>query len=286
MRSLITGAVLLCLFASSSATSQSPMFLDLGTHSQNRIFVTQGAQNFRVGNAALVRLLQYPENMGIAYAISILAACDGSWLTGSFQFALKTTRGPDGKPSLPELLSHAKQTDEGVPLDHIEMQSSQDAQFNYTKPLLRAMPGLCKTAASEPRNLILPIAGHNNQDDLATSIGIVLGTSTRVGKKIDVWIRNTEYRFTPTIGADGKPVEFGGVVQKQKQATGKYVLTRTAFNCTERSLGSYELAEYSEKGVSPRTESIPRNRLALSPALPNSVGEAQLDFVCALYAPK
>lgn len=85
---------------------------------------------------------------------------------------------------------------------------------------------------------------------------------------------------------DGKPFVYEGVEQKYKAPTGTHEMHRTAFSCSLRRLRTYQIIEYNKAGNSTKTADVPREKLELLDVVPGSVGEAQLDTVCAIYGGK
>lgn len=282
-RKVLAASVLfMALAPTHSVFAQTPTFLDLGLHGNFRIFVPTGTANSRVGNAVLVRPLLIGQGRAISYSPQLLVACNGSWISSAIQTSYKF----DGTPTALELFKIAKEKEESLPLEEVSFQPIEETQLFYAKPIARQASALCKTAGKEPRNTLIPIAEASKKNDTGLSTAVVLGTSTKIGQTVDVWSRATTFRLVPVILNDGTTWTIDGEIQKNKEPTGTYSMERTAVHCKERTIGAYDTADYEEKGVTPKTRSVPREKLALSSVIPGSVGEGLLEAVCILYGPK
>jgi hypothetical protein len=282
MRTIIASSALAtALLHTGFAAAQPPSFIELGASESYRFAALQGSSNYRVGNAILVRLAAIAKKDGVSFSPLVLAACDKSWITTAIQTAYKFD-----KATFEELLTYGKESEESLPLDAVAFQSTEETQLLIAQPLFRRVPELCKAAGKEPRNILVPVAETTKKDDTGTSIAIVLGTASKTGLSVDTWSRTTYFRLVPILNKDGQPWEYNGEIQKKKEVTGKYSMERSAYNCKEKSMGTYESAEYDEQGSTPKSSSLPRDKLAFSSVIPGSIGEAKLDAVCALYGSK
>lgn len=275
----IFGSVLACgLVPVSQAASQ---IMDLGTSGSYRLAATSGAAVYRVGNAVMLRIAVMPKGYG-NFVSQVLLACDGSWVTSGFQTHFESEK----QPSAQELFDKAKAEDEAVPLDAISMLSPDEGNPFYGKLLARRAAELCRGASKEPKNVLIPVATAGDGDDMGQSFAIVLGTATRSPNEIDLWSRNTTYKLQPILLTNGQPFEIKGKAQTKMVATGKYSLDHQVFNCKKRSIATFETVEYDGKSSTPKSRSLPRDRVSLVSVVPGSVGEAQLEMVCALYGGK
>jgi hypothetical protein len=261
------------------AQGQRP--IEIGTIKGNRIAVSAGAGNYRVGNAALVRLLTIQENSLTSTGMTLLVACDGSWISDSIQFAAQFNT----KPSFAEIEEYSRANDETLPLARTNFTKIAESTLYFAEPLARKASAICKTASREPRNVIIPVAGYKEKDDLHASVALVLGTSVKRGDVIDIWMRTTWYKRVPILDTNGFELKSpDGEVMANRKVTGKYSLDQTAYDCRNRTMGVFQSAEYESSTSTPVSQSVPREKLRLSSVIPGSVGEAQLEAVCRLYA--
>ena len=223
----------------------------------------------RVGNAVMFKV-EWNRGLRLQGKKLILLACDGSWI--SIIDSSLTIKG--------ELVFNFS---DNVLLDKIVMSPISAAPVSGAAILAKRAGQLCKTKRNEPRNFLVPVAESNDKESDYTSFGIVLGTASRKGDIVELWIRQTSYTIRPMLGQDGKPLEINNIVQTQKVATGKYIMVREIFDCRGRKLGVYETSEYSGINSTPKLWSMPANQIKLTNVIPNSIGDALVDTVCAIY---
>lgn len=269
----------LLVFAQNAVLAQSQLPIEIGSDKSGRIAVSAGAVNQRAGNAALVRLLKISNDKSPAFAYTVMVACDGSWVTTGIQAAVKL----DNRLSFEELESYAKSQEEAVPLGVMEFQNVGESELFYASLLAKKAPQLCKSAGRERRNTLIPVAGADKGDDTGTYLALLLGTAVKKGSVIDIWTRTTSFKRVPYLDANNQPLELNGVVQKKTETTGRYILDHTAFDCRNRTMGTYESAEYAASGMTPVSFAVPRDQMKPSSIVPGSVGEMMLDAVCRIY---
>ncbi len=273
----IFASLLILASALASAQSQAPIIL--GTKSELRVSISAPAQASRIGNAVLLRYNTF--NVGEKFGTSarILVACDGSWISTTFRDVVQY--GNTMTPAEQE--SDAGVREEALDPFSIDQVSVGASELALADQISRRAPQYCKAAGREPRNSFIPVSQSAEEDGITRTTSIVTGTAARVGGAVDVWMRETEYKREPILRPDQTPFSFNGVVQKLTKPTGKYKLNRVAYDCSQRTSGIYESSIYEAGKVTPETYSIPREKVRLSAVTPVTVGESNLDWVCALY---
>jgi hypothetical protein len=261
------------------AFSQDRPPVEIGNYQGYRIAVSNADGNQRVGNGALVRVLMSHTELKVSISHRILLACDGSWISSPIQ---STIQFDNPMTFLEQEIFSVKQ-DESVPLDGVDILKTSESKLIYSNILSRRAQLICKNAGKEPRNVLIPVAESSAIDGVGSSVSLILGSSAKVSTAIDIWARTTWYKFVETKNSDGIPVEGGADSRKTKVATGKYSLERRAFECRERSMATYQSVKYEIGKSTPESSSWPRDKLQLDAVVPGSVGEAQLDAVCALF---
>ncbi|HZW13835.1 MAG TPA: hypothetical protein VFF81_11675 [Noviherbaspirillum sp.] len=274
----IVGALLVLGIQGAFAQSQAP--IEIGTVNGIR-FAVSSAGNQRIGNAALVRLLTIqPKEPQVAFAQTILVACDGSWISSNTQFAAQFNT----QTTFAELERFAKSRDEAIPLSSVRFESVADSSAVYAPLLAKRAGQICKSAGRETRNTLIPVASYTEKDDIRASSAIVLGTSVKRGDVIDVWTRTTWYKEVPILDANGFAMKHSdGETMTNREATGKFSLDHTAYDCRNRTNGTYEQSQYEKGNSTPVSKSMLRERLRLTSVVPGSVGESELEAVCRLY---
>lgn len=153
------------------------------------------------------------------------------------------------------------------------------------KPAFKFSKALCRSASSEPRNLLLPLAVtaiENNREGYATAL--LTGTSSRSGQEITAWIRKIYFRGVPAFYRDGRPIVYDGVQLTDKELTGKSETRQSIFNCKNRTSGTLSITEYASSSVTPtKSEFFPKDLITMTPVVPNTIGERELEVVCAIY---
>lgn len=273
--------LLLVLFSTPSCTfAQSNAPVELGTFDGMRIAVSSGANNQRVSNAALVRVHNFNLEYKFAVSHTVLLACNGEWISTIIHSATST---PEQRWIAADAERSARAQEEVLPLDAVSITPIAESELFFAKPVARRAQAICKTAGREPKNYLIPVAEAKEDDVNAFSIALVLGTSSKVGSVVDIWTRSTWFKREDYKDKDGKLLVFNGVNQKVKEKTGKYSLDRRAFDCAKQLVGTFESATYETSKSTPESTSIPRDKLRMSSVIPGSVGEAQLEAVCALF---
>ena len=274
----LAAATLLCLVSTlSSAQLQQPM--PLGVSGDYRIAISSPSQTTRIGNAVLLRYYAFKVNEKYGRSSQFLFSCDGSWVSTEFRDVFH----------FGEALTFSEQEKEAVSKEDslvsyaTEQTAIGTSEIAFVDQIARRLTAICKNAGREPKNTFITVAVSEIENDLFNTISLVTGTSAKIDGAIDVWMRTTEYKRAPFKGPDGSPVLLKGVVQKLSEPTGKYSLARNAYDCRQRRMGTYALSSYAAGQVTPETNSIDRDKLRLSAVAPGTVGENQLDWVCALY---
>lgn len=244
--------------------------LDLGRNDGHQISVTLGSANKKVGNAVLVTL--YSVSGSLSIKSNHLIACDGSWITSGIKPSISVRT----KPFTPY-------SEESAELDPVDFFDSADAGKVYGNVKAHASK-LCKTASSEPRNFIIPIAiTPERNNEASTSSGVVTGGSIIKGDSVDIWVRKSDFRYAPLVDEDGNARMLDGVAQRYRTRTGDYSMSRTTFNCAELTSATYEHLQYTNNNSTPTSQSLPRENARSSPVVPGSIGEAMLEAVCRIY---
>jgi hypothetical protein len=274
-----TAIATLLLVACVPAAAQSQQPITLGNTTEYRVSISAPTQSARIGNAVLLRHHNFNIEQNYGSSAHILVACDGSWISTSFRDVLHYA---EAMTTL-EQEKDAKAKEEALDPYAIEQTSVGTSEITFADQIARKAQQYCKVAGREPKNSFIPVARSAEENGIVKTISIVTGTSAKVDGAIDVWTRTTEYKREAILNADGKPIVIGGIAQKTTKPTGKYAMQRVAYDCRQRRMGTYELSTYEAGKVTPESESVPREKLRLSVVTPGTVGESQLDWVCALY---
>jgi hypothetical protein len=199
---------------------------------------------------------------GFRYESQFLLACDGTWVSTTFNFG-----------------------EDNIAPDAIFQTTVSTSEINLIDQIARRAPSLCKSAGREPKNVFIPIAQSGEEDEKSSTTSLITGTSgSPESGIIDVWLRVTEYKKVELKDPDGKPRTIMGKVFKFREATGKYTLQRSAYDCRSRRTGTYEFSTYAAGKVTPERISIPREKLRFSSVAPGTVGETLLNWVCLVYS--
>ena len=275
-----TFTTLLALFLPICVTAQAQVPVLLSASGDYRIAYSAPAQSSRIGNAVLLRYYSFNTAKNFGTSAQVLVACDGSWISTTFRDVFHF-----GEPlTLAQQEAEARSKESPMVPFAIEQTSIGASEVALAEQFARKAPVLCKSANREPKNSFVSISRSGEEKDTFQTTMLVTGTSAKVDGAIDVWLRRTEYQQIPMKGVDGKPWELDGKVQKSPEATGKYMLIRSAFDCKLRQIGTYEQSVYEAGKVTPDSDAIPRAKMRMSSAVPGTVGESQLDWICALYS--
>ena len=244
-----------------------------------RLAVSNGNINQRIGNAVLVRVQSKHDGIDLWTSEALLLACDGSWISS----AIHATTAYEKDFGFAAVERMGRSEEKEVPLDTVTF-SGIDDSFEVTAPVLkRRATQLCRKAGPEPRNTLVPVASATNQDGTGRSYAIVLGTITRYGPVLDVWIRRSDFTVEPLRDPKGNPITRSGTTVLQNVPTSAYSLVRSSFNCKERTYGISQSVDYANEHGASKSTSIPRVEMKLDAVIPDSVAESQLDAICRLY---
>ncbi len=273
----VTAYLLLLVCKTTAAQSQEPVLL--GNTKEFRVAISSPASSARVGNALLLRHYSFNAEQKYGRTAHLLVSCDGTWISTTFRDVFH----------LGEVLTISEQDKSAktkeTPLDpySIEQTNVSTSLVALADQIARRAGQYCKTASREPKNSFIPVAQTSEENSILTATSLVTGTSAKVDGSIDVWMRSTEYKREDVLDQTGKPLAVNGVIQRSTKPTGKYTMQRVAYDCRRRRMGTYELSVYEAGKTIPDSESMPREKLRLSPVTPGTVGESQLDWVCAIY---
>ena len=281
LRPWVCGLVLAAGYGVAGAQTHGPQ--DIGrTADGTRVALPSRTYIQRVGNAALVRILQTSsdkENWQFNNWEEVLVSCDGSWMSGKIRSAYDLKQSD--KPLSWRAIESIAAT-ETVPLDSVSLEPISAVPLDYAPLLQRRAAELCKTAGSEPRNYVVPFGSGKGTESTQQSAALLLGTAEKRGGRIDLWTRWTDFRKEPWLGPDGNQMEINGVKQFTKVPTGSYRLTRYLVDCADRSIRGYTEVSYQSSGATPVTQEVERLG-KMSSVVPDSIGESMLDMTCRLY---
>jgi hypothetical protein len=269
----------LLLVACAPAVAQSKQPITLGNTTEYRVSISAPTQSTRIGNAVLRRHHNFNVEQKYGSSAHVLVSCDGSWISTTFRDVFHYA---EAMTTL-EQEEDAKAKEEALDPNAIELTSVSTSEITFAEKIARNAQQYCKSAGREPKNSFIPVSRSAEENGIVKTTSIVTGTSAKVDGAIDIWMRTTEYKRETMLNADGKPIVLNGIAQKYNDPTGKYTMHRVAYDCRQRRMGTYELSIYEAGKVTPDSDSIPREKLRLSAVTPGTVGESQLDWVCALY---
>ncbi|WP_141397440.1 hypothetical protein [Polaromonas sp. AER18D-145] len=270
------------LMFSAGTLAQQSGFISLKGNNGQQVFVGTGQNAQRIGNAVQTRFHVSQIDPSLTWSGRVLFACNGSWISDNFQttFHDNTGRSPA------EFETLARANEEKTPLDVLELNDWQKSQLLFAAALRPHVNTICKNAAPEPRNYQIPVSEYNEDGGKPGGVASILtGSFSRKRDALDVWLRMSHFKVMPHI-VNGKLFVYEGIEQKYNAPTGTYEMHRIAFSCLSRRLATYQIIEYNKAGKSTQTADVPREKLELVDVVPGSVGEAQLDKVCAIYSGK
>lgn len=283
MKSLVNIVVLLSTLAMSSLVrAQAGSFLDLGNKKEVRSAVIGPPDAVRVGDGVLLRIFRFQTEPDFAYSYRLLASCRSQWLSTVFDTLVhETDKGwaprtwqKEAKERGVELLSES-----------IGINNWAESGFDFAPALKGRIEGICKSASSEPRNVLLPVAASDSErDGVKRVIAIVTGSAVRKESVVDVWLRTSEFVTEVRRNSRGEPMMFRGQEVTHQVANGVHAVERKVFDCKNRKMGTYHRISYKPDG-SNTSQTIERSDLSLFDVAPETIGEAQLDAVCKLYGP-
>lgn len=263
------GLALLVALIVPVGTSTAAPIVESGTAGY-KITIPYGSENKRVGNAVVTKL-QWTNGPGEIGTDIVLVSCDGTWyalLDLAWVFMGK------------EMISFS--TD--LALEPIEFSQTADSIAVYAGALKKHAAQLCKSAGPEPKNVLLPIAISSAQGGgKPASSALVLGTRPKSTRPVEVWIRTSEFEYKPVLDSSGNPMYVSGKQQFKKVATGNYTLTRSGYDCQNRTVSSYQTVAYRDD-ASPKEYSLPRDKVEAQAVIPGTVGEANLETICKIYS--
>lgn len=236
--------------------------------------VSLGPVVYRVGNSVLFTVHERLDPEGRALFIaSHLAACDGSWVSSAIGWSSINDSSLTLRQQQAHLLAEM-QKPKKLPVAMLDW--SSDIGMELSGHRSRVLSS-CKSAQPAPRNTLVPIT---NADERVHSI--VLGTVSRKGNMMEMWVNEARYRERPTL-LDGKPYIRDGVEVTHAAFTGQTKLTRQIHNCAERSVSMTAVTEYDDSGKVINSISRDRSQAEFFEAVPGSIGEELLDFVCKVF---
>lgn len=278
MKRTLTTAAVYCIHQLATAQAhQQP--IEIGAVNGTKLAVSAGTENQRVGKAVLAHVQGNLTDINVVTSHTVLLACDGSWISTPVQFAAQFNK----TAGFSEIERYGKSQEDEIPLDRIFFQGKDESDLDFAAILTKRAPQICKTAGHEPRNILIPVASTVDKDGTGGSMAIVLGTSAKNGNIIDLWIRTTDFKTVPKLDDQGIPITVAGKVQMHRVPVGSYSLGRGAFDCRNREFGFYHSVSYAGPNATPTSDTVQRANLRLSPAVPGSVGEVELDAICKLY---
>jgi hypothetical protein len=234
----------------------------------------------RLGSGVMLKVYAINKSNKYGYSHRILAHCEGKWLSTTFQdtFLFDVSTSPTGYFS--------KLTAEEVKYERtpIELTTFGATKLKYADSLIKRLTNICKSADREPKNFQVPISSSIEDANTTKTQELVTGTSARIGKEIDVWIRTIGYKKSEMKDVEGKVISYDGKTQYIYERISGYEMRRSAFDCGQRKMGTFEVSTYTEGKATPSSDSVDRDKLRLTFAVPDSIGEAQLDWICAIYA--
>ena len=234
----------------------------------------------RVGSAVMVKMYAINRNNKYGYSHRVLLNCDNKWISTTFfdNFHFETLSGPQ------EFIDRLDRKEPEYDRVAIEQATIGASELKYVDALSKRTAAICKSANREPRNTLIPISSSAQEGDLGKTYELVTGTSSKVGKELDVWLRTSEYKRNEIKDSDGKVLLVDGQAQYSYERTRSYAMRRSAFNCEQRKLTTYEISTYTGDSATPNSEVYDRDKIKLTSAVPGSIGESQLEWICALYS--
>jgi hypothetical protein len=233
----------------------------------------------RVGSAVMVKIYAVNRNNKYAYSHRVLLSCENKWISTTF-FDNVFFENLSGPQDFADRLDRKEPEYDRIAIEQTTIGASE---LKYVGALSKRTAAICKSANREPRNTLIPISSSIQEGDIGRTQELVTGTRSRVGKEIDVWLRTTEYKRSEIKNTDGSTFLIDGQIQYSYERTKSYSMRRSAFDCEKRKLTTYEVSTYTADSATPNTEAFDRDKVKLTSAVPGSIGESQLDWVCSLY---
>jgi hypothetical protein len=243
-------------------------------------YLNVGTDNFRLGNyvvfytaTTIVGGDDLPPFHGVfSYAIG----CNTSTIKG-----LRYVKGSSVKRPLEALSLALKERpyDEPGVVGFQEIPLEKQAELR--KQLAPHLADLCSLATREPRNKFIFIT---TTDEPTETHALVTGSVSRSKSRITAWFQSNPYTVIPEKNPDGTPKMLLGSIPDERVEIGKErTLNRRRFDCRERSSDLLQTIKYSRTGTPFDSNDYSHLPETFTAVVPNSVGEAMLDFLCDVY---
>lgn len=226
-----------------------------------------GEQAYRVGKGVLIASLEHPSTdpAGLAGEVHF-AGCDAKWVVEAFAQDFELD-GVNGARALESRLfaKLAKPTAPSTIFD--SWPSAPDHVLNKNrKKILDA----CRTAPPAPRNWFIPLARASDLQAL-----LVTGSGKRQGNAVEAWTKDVRFtrRRDTILGPEVAMIQFAG----------GYFMTRTSYDCANRTMTNFESIEYADNGSVVDIYQVPQEKRKPKAAVPGSIGEAQLEAICMVF---
>ncbi len=159
-----------------------------------------------------------------------------------------------------------------------------------TQPFRKRVQALCSSPRKGLKNIHASVVSGKETDGAITTYVVLLHTLKTTSKYREIWQANYKVQVTPITYTDPstgelKQVEHLGKLQSQKSPNGNALSrSRNRYDCVNRKSVSAQFVTYSETGQvleskSPSEVEISKGWIEI---VPDSIGEALIDFVCAL----
>lgn len=233
-----------------------------------------GPQAFRIGKSILFTLHRKVSDSGTdTYVYAYIATCDGKLLSDAFHRLVVPGPSVSLRQQQGDMLNRLKK-----PVDTaIRLIPSDDPDLGIPRDLLSTALRLCKDALPMPGDVLLPVA--QTQERMFSALG---ARGSRKGTLVDVWSEHEAYKEAPMM-VGGAPFVVDGVQIMDRQYTGERTLRRELYNCSNRTRSVSALVTYENGLVVGDTLDRGSKNPEFSALLPNSAGEAVMEFVCKVY---
>ena len=283
MRSIARLSYLLTIFIScisGSLKAEQSASIPIGMIGPFEAAISSGTSNVRLGNAVMVRIAGRDPSLGFNRVITVLASCDGKWISNevtNFNFF-------GMKPEFEELFERAREFEDEFPKTSVHFDEVLESGEAYAKSLAKLAPSLCGTARREPKNLLVPITGVENEDASGSNVFVMTGTSERKGAVINVWTKMRDFETVPYSSENGQSATDSENVPMVRKSTGRSYMELVSYNCRDRTYALLRSATFAATNSLPESEVVPGDQVVYKAPLPGSVGDLKIEAICRIYS--
>ncbi len=298
--------ILTLVVATASLKAQSieqNSFIKLAKIDDTDYFVTSGKLAQKFGNTISISIISINKKNQLVGAEKILATCNGSWFSSSFQ-SYKTLLSK----TTPDEIYAAAASHEIQPTKEIYFQdlSNIDQQkHRIYKSISTKISGLCKQATAVHKKEEIPITSTESGNREGEIISFLPGKTTLEGSNIKTWIKITKLHIEPaneynlrmqneydlqfkrnkekcdTVCAPLPYPPPAPISHPIKTALNKYDLIQVMINCHTQQIGTIIISSYDNDKL---TKFANFEDIKLIDPIPGTVADAEIEAICRMYS--